>query len=417
MAELRAKIYDGQPSRDSMQQIVEAAWVLTGADGAAIAMRQNNLVFCTARAGTMAPALGSRLSSDSGISAECLRTGRAFCCGDTSIDTRVDSDACRRLGLRSLVAAPVGNRPVVTGILEAFSPEAHAFNDTHVQLLGELAQLVLAAQSTRRQWSTLKTRAKLLGAAWKWQILIMAAALLSFVGWLAFRGKAPLSTASKTIAAHGSGELPSSAAEQPTERLEKPSPAASRQPAAYSKVSFPPGVVIARTTERADNKAAIEARTSSAASYPSTVVRGATRKPSSEALSNPQQLATAPSLEVMSDASNPLLSEILSPARPIPIEPAVRISQGLSGGKLERRVNPIYPPEAARRRIEGRVLLEAQVSEEGTVRVLKVIEGDQMLIRAATEAVTQWHFEPFRLNGQPIERTTDITLIFKLPGY
>src|SRR5215469_18488745 len=147
LAELRATIAVGGVNLDAMlQRIVDAAQMFTDANGAAIALQHDNWVVCRARAGEMAPDLNSTLDRGSGISGECLRSGKALCCHDTSADSRVDGAACRRLGLRSLAAAPIGQRPSVQGILEAFSVRPHAFGDTEVGLLKELAELVIAAQ-------------------------------------------------------------------------------------------------------------------------------------------------------------------------------------------------------------------------------------------------------------------------------
>src|SRR5215467_670908 len=147
LAELRATIAVGGVTLDAMlQRIVDAAQMFTDANGAAIALQHDNWVVCRARSGDMAPELNSKLETGSGISGECLRSGKALWCLDTSADSRVDAAACRRLGLRSLAVAPIGQRPNVQGILEAFSARPYAFGDTELSLLKELAELVSVAQ-------------------------------------------------------------------------------------------------------------------------------------------------------------------------------------------------------------------------------------------------------------------------------
>ena len=147
LAELRATISDGKWSLDIVLQcIAEAAQMVTCANGAAIALRRDNVVICQARAGNMAPDLGSKLDTESGISGQCLRTGWALRCDDTNNDTRVDAEVCRRLGLRSLAVVPVGRGPALSGVLEAFSALPSAFRNSHVELLEELAELVITAQ-------------------------------------------------------------------------------------------------------------------------------------------------------------------------------------------------------------------------------------------------------------------------------
>src|SRR6202166_1380793 len=87
--------------------ITERAQTLTGATGAAIALRSGSEVICRARAGRTAPDVGMRLQTDSGISAECLRTGEVVLCNDAEDDPQVDLASCRRLGVRSILAAPL----------------------------------------------------------------------------------------------------------------------------------------------------------------------------------------------------------------------------------------------------------------------------------------------------------------------
>src|SRR5439155_3010299 len=87
--------------------IAERAQTLTGATGAAIALRKGNEIVCRARSGRTAPDVGIRLQTDSGISADCVRTGEVVLCHDAEMNPQVDLAACRRLGVRSILAAPL----------------------------------------------------------------------------------------------------------------------------------------------------------------------------------------------------------------------------------------------------------------------------------------------------------------------
>jgi protein TonB len=78
-------------------------------------------------------------------------------------------------------------------------------------------------------------------------------------------------------------------------------------------------------------------------------------------------------------------------------------------------VQPIYPRQAVPLRLEGSVLLQATVAENGAVRDLKVTSGHPMLARAGIEAVSQWRYRPFLLNGKPIQKQVDISIDFKMP--
>ncbi len=101
-------------------------------------------------------------------------------------------------------------------------------------------------------------------------------------------------------------------------------------------------------------------------------------------------------------------------ARKAPQE-TLRISQGVSQGLIIKRVQPVYPEQARQMRVEGKVELQANISKSGSITGVKQLSGDPLLGRAATDAVRQWKYKPYFLNGEPIEIQTQITVIFKLP--
>ena len=101
-------------------------------------------------------------------------------------------------------------------------------------------------------------------------------------------------------------------------------------------------------------------------------------------------------------------------ARKAPQE-TLRISQGVSQGLILKRVQPVYPEQARQMRVEGKVELQANISKSGSITGVKQLSGDPLLGRAATDAVRQWKYKPYFLNGEPIEIQTQITVIFKLP--
>jgi protein TonB len=103
------------------------------------------------------------------------------------------------------------------------------------------------------------------------------------------------------------------------------------------------------------------------------------------------------------------------PVRPH-FEPPSRVAMGgdVTLGHLVRRVEPIYPELAIRARIQGDVLLRAVISRDGNVQNMSVVGGHPMLAQAALVAVRLWRYQPFLLNGQPIEVDTEITVRFRL---
>lgn len=130
---------------DVLQLVAERAVSITGADGLAIALAQNNEIVLRAAAGMVRPDVGARIDRDSAFSGACFRTAQVINCDDTETDPRVNLQACRKLGARSMVAVPLCGRRRVIGVLEAFSTWPFAFNDSDVRNLTLLAELVLAA--------------------------------------------------------------------------------------------------------------------------------------------------------------------------------------------------------------------------------------------------------------------------------
>ena len=94
----------------------------------------------------------------------------------------------------------------------------------------------------------------------------------------------------------------------------------------------------------------------------------------------------------------------------------VRVSSGVVSGLLVKKVNPNYPPLARQARIQGVVLLQAQISKDGRIENLQLISGHPMLAPAAIEAVKQWVYRPYLLNGEPCEVDTQIQVNFTLAG-
>ena len=127
--------------------IAERAQTLTGATGAAIALRRGEEIVCRARTGRTAPDLGVHLTNEAGISAECVRTGEVVLCHDTEAHSRVDVSVCRRLGVRSVLAAPLRHLRRTLGIFEVLSSSPHAFDHRDVATMQMLSGVMVAAMS------------------------------------------------------------------------------------------------------------------------------------------------------------------------------------------------------------------------------------------------------------------------------
>ena len=101
---------------------------------------------------------------------------------------------------------------------------------------------------------------------------------------------------------------------------------------------------------------------------------------------------------------------------PKPAPSSIRVSQGVSQGLLIKKISPVYPPSALQLRKQGAVELLATVSKAGTITAIKVLSGDSALAKSATDAVRQWKYRPYLLNGEPVEIETQVTINFKLPN-
>jgi len=127
----------------SLRLIGERARSLTRGTSAAIALLNKGAVVCRASVGESAPALGTRLDPNSGLSGECFREGKALRCDDSENDPRVDLESCRRLGVRSILAAPVRFERDTIGLLMVFAPTAFNFDEGDVAVAESLAHTVV----------------------------------------------------------------------------------------------------------------------------------------------------------------------------------------------------------------------------------------------------------------------------------
>jgi putative methionine-R-sulfoxide reductase with GAF domain len=131
----------------AISAITERAQHLTGATGAAIALRAGDEIVCRARAGRTAPDLGMRLQTDIGISAEAVRTGEVMLCHDAERNPRVDLASCRRLGVRSILVSPLRSYRRTLGVFEVLSSSASAFDERDVATMQMLSSMMVAAIS------------------------------------------------------------------------------------------------------------------------------------------------------------------------------------------------------------------------------------------------------------------------------
>jgi TonB family protein len=106
----------------------------------------------------------------------------------------------------------------------------------------------------------------------------------------------------------------------------------------------------------------------------------------------------------------PLPQSTSSPSRPI------SIGAGVMAGEIVTKVAPVYPPEAKAARIQGTVVLHAIIGKDGKIESLHVLSGPPELTQSAMDAVSQWVYKPYLLNGEPTEVDTTITVTYSFGG-
>ena len=435
-----------------LNEVVEQAWLTTGATGSAIALVRDGEMVCRASGGVNAPELGTRLDANSGLSGACARTRQIQCCDDAFTDPRADAAASRDLGMRSVIVLPLLLDGELIGIFEIFSPRACAFGDRDLQTLEVLAQRVLR-----------NTKARQSG------LVSIALATPTFI-----------SAAPEENAAGRSAEEMEETQERremsaPPESVSVPlysSPAMRTQPNAdvaeggveperrFDWVTSVMGGIIVAVALLMTLVFAMRVGWLKASGQRRSpkLTTTASAKPAMAAAKQEKASASAPAQGAVSPASAPIKTNtgqaeprlekargaegglrVFENGKEIFRMPAsdvematgtekdanvdstlksagiVELAPDAAEGSLVRRVEPQYPEQALAQRVQGPVVLDVHISPQGEVMEIKVVSGDPLLVDAAIAAVKQWRFKPQALNGRAVEMQTHITLKFTLP--
>jgi protein TonB len=278
------------------------------------------------------------------------------------------------------------------------------------------------------------------GGGSKKAMIGMAAALLivagGYFGWSHFKGANSSTPQPVATSAPVSAPVTTPAAPKPTAAQPAPATTAAARPVPVSQ----PDITLRSSNSSADEN---EARTGSSGSPTVTKPVSTSSAPAKSVVVDKSDVAEkpeAPALIVkggkapaavtkpapVPDAPAPSVIGMGAPAAPLPnlgttdtaVKPVLQtlsVSQGVSQGLLYKKVAPSYPQNALRMHIEGTVQLLATISKEGNITHIKVLSGDSQLARAANDAVKQWKYKPYLLNGEPVEIQTQVTVNFKLP--
>jgi TonB family protein len=337
-----------------LNRIAEQARLATNTTGAAIALRRGDEIVCRATTGATAPDLGMRLNTEFGLSAACVQTRQPQNCDDSETDLRVDSIACRQLGVRSILIVPVLQEQEVLGVVEVFSPRPHAFGDRDVQTLHALSQravesIARSAEAVSPQRSSLTVETVIAKTQrrdpWTLPLTVVVVALAVLLGWLMGRDGWQRTVRSMKTKSAQNKIYPAAAQSNPT---------TTQAASSGNLVVYENGKVIYRAKPQAGNEVGLRT-------------------------------------------------------------PAIELPPDVAERYLTQRIEPAYPDSAREQHIQGQVLLEAMIGKDGTIEELKVISGDPQLATAAADAVRQWHFRSFLKAGKAIEFQTQITVDFRLP--
>ncbi len=484
---LKELIATGDHSLDPvLGTIADIARQLTAASGAALAMWKDGAMVCRARSGEIAPVLGAQLSTRTGISGECLRTGKIQHCADTENDPLVDLEVCRSLGLRSISVLPIRGWRGTNGILEVFSTRPAVFTEQHIAILQKLAALAERARTSQPESKSSATpppryetekpprgvapAADLVGdvslasqgvrlrpLVWGATGLV-ALSLLAMATWLGWRGleragktnAAPSSTVPASGSTANAGPATTSPAtldvaigsppnKEPlataTADGESLKAAVTNPPRSYPPNAKPSAGSPVKLASKVDavagkNTQAYQSKNRSLSSgaiapnpvithggsNPGTGSNAGARNDSQTNLRSDTGASSEPLSIPESAAGQSPLSGVLSANASLP-RLGAPASRGVSGGQLVQHVPPVYPIQARLRHLEGKVVLTAVIMEDGTVRDVKVVDGPPLLGQSAADAVKDWRYKPFELDGKPLKNEIRITVDFKLPNH
>jgi TonB family protein len=442
-----------------LNEIVEQACLATGATGAAIVLERDGEMVCRASSGPTAPELGARLDTAAGLSGECIRTGRTERCDDAQADPRADAAASQRLGVRSVLVLPLVGRNGVFGLFEVFSPRAWAFGERDERTLEALVVRVMKNLARAAEPLESLISGPVVGGPVVDSQIVDSPIVDSPVD--NYPIEAPVErpveavlaadpllqdpkSSSEAAYVSDQGEPAEGVSSGPGHRVDFVGWALSAAVLACTLLLV---VLIAqrfgstKATGRhpvRPTSTATRGTTASGAPAPSATgvpktsgsVAGASTVAASApaAASHVQPAAPAGTLLVYENgkevfrmppsqgqAERPSAADgAVERAASVAPERVVALSPAAAESSLIHRVEPDYPEAARGQQLQGAVVLDVHIGQDGTVQDVKVVSGEPLLADAAMAAVKQWRFQPRSIDGAPAEMQTRVTLNFRL---
>lgn len=381
----------------ALHDAVGQARDVAGATGAAIALARDGEMVCRATTGENAPDLGVRVETTSGLVGACLGTGETQYCRDAETDPKVNREACRRLGVRSMVVIPLSEINRIFGLLEVFSSSPNAFGDKEIALLQLLARRVADSTQEVQRARPDPGLNDLLHAAREQEVPSQGPDLNGV-----FRG-------------------PESSRE------------ASGADGIWTSVLFVLVIAVAVSLGIVVGwSVGVKTRTHTAPAKPVGAGLESAQKaqpPSNNAaessLSGKSSIAEsagdANSLAVpdggllVTQNGKVIYRSFAGSATSSTSQAQARARPDQAERRLIHRVEPDYPPDARAKHVEGTVVLDAEIQPSGEVGNVVVVSGDPLLAEAAVQAVKQWRYQPVPGAGQDLRSQTRISMKFVLP--
>jgi TonB family protein len=399
--------------------------------------------------------MGDRLDQGSGLSGECIRTQQICRSDDAQADPRADVEASRRLGVRSVMVLPLLRNAHLVGVMEVFSSRPAAFGERDEHTLRALARRVLknleraaepipapvaapailerdgervhsdgldslgpcataappfvpqppAFQPSVGQASAEETFAEAVIETTRWRSFdfltwalgatVLACAIL--LGVLV--GK---HLVWQRAAAGGRGVRTAATGSVPTGN-------------AVAGSSDPTALIVpsaANSAATVASSSGTKASTSnSKRTAPDSLPPGSLR-----VYEKGKEVFRLPASENTAEPSATREAGV-ERASAVEPEPVTELSAAAAEDSLVRRVEPNYPEQAREQQIEGPVVLEVHIGQDGEVQEINLVSGPAILAQAATDAVKRWRFKPRTVDGREVEMQTNITLNFRLPHH
>lgn len=496
---------------DELMVIAQRAQAFTNASGTAIALSEGNAdeFTCRARSGAAAPEVGTTMRLEGSFTGLCVQTGKELRCDDAETDTRVDTNAIRALGIRSMVVTPIKEDNKVIGVLACFAPTAHAFTITHVAVLKTMAdQITGSLQKDRRMreegvspepapspafpktapaapaapppvvikpsvsngngtaaapaksafpvvsrveiarpaepsstispkkeekrpearanFGTLDAMAAKDGKSGaNFKILAaVAVVVVAALGTFAFlKMRKPVAPATAPAAQVAANTPASPSQEGNNSQIQVSATPATSNTQANSATSSNSAASEPAKTERAgSSENSKKSERSSSKNSEKAVAEEPKAKPTPATValsSGPSRIGSAaaasggevsPTLAVDSGSATGTISALTVPVNTS--APAALRQSNLEPMQVLKAVPPVYPAIAKMRRLSGQVVVEFTVGKDGRAHNPKLLSGQATFRDAAFEAVREWTFRPAKLDGKPIEQTTQVKMDF-----